>query len=318
MENEEEIRKSILSTLYLDNFTAEGEKNLEEMRIKLGVEPTKFNNLVDKMSYEGLIKAWTAGYNYIIQANGILIAEEESIPPDDIVAKNRRIRTVALDRLANVFAVHGGFADLDVMKIAEEMGISEREVFDNLQLLEDIGYVEHVAASLFKITFKGLDAVQEWQKKVSLSEMLEEITGLPHQVRGIKFQTLMREVLVRDGWQSEESVKTEHEEMDIIFSKGREYYLVECKWQKGSIEARIVRELFGKVSNRVGVHGVLFSWSGFTSGAIQQGRDYASQKIIIFFGPKDIEALIKEGKIFDDMLNSKYKAYVTRTQVEFS
>ncbi len=318
MNEDPEIRQLILKTLYLYEFTDSDQRNLDELRKNEEIESPRFHNLVDRMSHEDLIQEWTLGYNYIIKPAGIILAEEEGIPPEELVAKNRRIRTLILDLLAKVFEEKGGLADLPISRIAEQIEFSEREVADNLQLMDELGYVEHVAASTFKITFYGLESVEEWLEKVSIGDEFEEISDLKPQLRGVRFQSLVSRVLSRDGWISDESVRTEHEEMDIIFSKSREYYLVECKWEKDPIEARIVRELFGKLSNRVGVRGVLFSMSGFTSGAISQAEEYASQEIVLFFGPEDVSSLIMEGQEFDELLNTKYKSYVSLTKVKFS
>lgn len=77
--------------------------------------------------------------------------------------------------------------------------------------------------------------------------------------------------------------------MDVLFYREREYYLVECKWEKDPIEAPIVRELSGKLANRWDVRGVIASMSGFSIGAVIQAQEYAGKHIILFFGPADID-----------------------------
>jgi hypothetical protein len=113
-------------------------------------------------------------------------------------------------------------------------------------------------------------------------------------------------------------LRTDHEEIDVVFSKGREYFLVECKWENQPIGPGVVREFFGKLSNRIGVRGILISMSGFTSGSIKQVIKFASNKIILFFGPEDISKLVIEAHSFDEMLNMKYKAFVTKNEIKYS
>jgi hypothetical protein len=105
--------------------------------------------------------------------------------------------------------------------------------------------------------------------------------------------------------------------MDIIVYKEREYYLVECKWEKSPIEASIIRELYGKLGNRIGVLGMVVSMSGFAGGAIKQAEQYANEKVILFFGPQDIHSLVYETSSFEKLLNDKYQQLITRRKVIF-
>ncbi len=316
--SKDDVRKAILVALYLYEFGNEGQRNLEELRKVLDVPEIAYTNIVDKMVHDGLIKAWTAGHNYQILPAGIVAAEQEGFPPNELVTNNNQIRTKILDLLATLFDSKGRFANESIATIAAEVGVNERSAGVNLQLLSDLGYVENFAASTYKITFQGLESVEEWRGKVALSDEFGKIRDLQPHERGRKFQALVGNMLNKNGWSSEVSVRTSHEEMDVVFTKGREYYLVECKWESDPVEAPVVRELFGKLSNRVGVVGAIFSMSGFTRGAIEQAKEYASRKIIIFFGPGDFAKLVDEGQDFDEMLAIKYKAYVTRTKVEYS
>jgi len=52
------------------------------------------------------------------------------------------------------------------------------------------------------------------------------------QKRGLAFQKLFAELLRYLRWTVEESVRTPGEEIDIIISKGIEYWLLERKYQK--------------------------------------------------------------------------------------
>ena len=114
-----------------------------------------------------------------------------------------------------------------------------------------------------------------------------------------------------------EGVRTSYEEMDVIIYKAREYYLIECKWMKGPIEASVIREFYGKLSHRAGVDGIVVSMSGFTAGAVGEVKKQLHSKVILLFGPKDVEALVYENAGFEDLLNQKHQAVMTQENVLF-
>lgn len=103
----------------------------------------------------------------------------------------------------------------------------------------------------------------------------------------------------------------------MIVSRGRDFYLVECNWKKDPVGAAVIRELHGKLSNRVGVHGVCVSMSGFTCGTVEQVAKFANQKIILLFGPIDVNSMVCEDSQFDALLTEKYRALVTRQKVSY-
>jgi hypothetical protein len=117
-------------------------------------------------------------------------------------------------------------------------------------------------------------------------------------------------------WETDEGVRTSHEEMDVIVWREREYYLLECKWEKDPIEAGIVRELFGKLGNRIGVNGIVMSMSGFTKGAVKQATEYAGQRVILLFGEDGVKRMVYGVESFTDLLNTKYRQLTMREEIE--
>jgi hypothetical protein len=103
--------------------------------------------------------------------------------------------------------------------------------------------------------------------------------------------------------------------MDIVVFRGSLFYLIECKWEAEPIQASIIRELFGKLGNRANVHGLVVSMSGFTSGAVEQTKDYAGQRIILLLGPEDVRDLIEHRRTYDELIDEKHKALVTQRKV---
>ncbi len=105
--------------------------------------------------------------------------------------------------------------------------------------------------------------------------------------------------------------------MDVIVHREREYYLIECKWEKSPIEAPVIREPQGKLLNRVDVRGIVMSLPGFTAGAVSQVQEYAGSRAILLFGKKDVENLIYQRAGFEDLLSFKYNELVTRREAVY-
>lgn len=84
---------------------------------------------------------------------------------------------------------------------------------------------------------------------------------------------------------------------------------------KKPVEAKVVRSIFGKLENRVGINGIIVSMSGFSSGSTDQVKEYANKKIILLFGEEDIKKLISHDIHFDILLDEKYKALITRKEI---
>ena len=315
---QEDVKDIVLNELYVAYFQGRNSVNMHAICEELGMDTTAFWNIVDYMSQEGLIKAHTMGGNYIIRSFGIIRAEEIGIAPEEIREENQQVRTIVLDSLAAIREERGSLASKHIQSLSEELGVGVEVLANNLQVLDDLGYVEPMATGSYKITLSGLKAVQEWRERINLAEEFERISSLKPHPRGRALQKLLSRIIEKDGWLQEEGVRTFHEEMDVIVHKEREYFLIECKWEKERVQAAVVRELYGKLSNRIGVQGVLVSMSGFTSGAVKQAEDYASDRVILFFGEKDIHRLVYGRASFDALLNEKYQQLITQRKITCS
>ncbi len=316
--NQESIKAIILERAYYSFFQGRNEINLNALCDELALDKTLFWNTVDYMSHQELIKAFAMGGYYIIQSLGILSAEEQNIGLREIRSENQRLRTIILDKLAKIYEENGRFADVYIDSMSQEFRVDIYALASNLQVLEDLGYVESVANGSYRIIFKGLEAVKEWRERIGFAGEYEQISNQKPQPRGRALQKLLAKIIEKHGWLQEEGARTSHEEMDIIIHKEREYFLVECKWEKEPIEASIVRELYGKLSNRIGVLGIVISMSGFTSGAIEQAEDFASSRIILLFGRKDIENIVFQNTKFETLLDEKYQQLITRRKIIYN
>lgn len=312
------IEQLVFSNLYSHYFSGTGQFNLDKIRDELGADNTAFWNLVDRMVHDGFIRPWTAGRNYKITTRGILYAEEHNLAPEQLAKENQRLRTQALDNLGQLYEEKGRLAVSHYSGLADEVGADEKVLTYNLLLLKDTGYVDQIANGTFRITHQGIDAVADWRKRRSLADEYEGLSNLKPQPRGRALQKLFANVVERQGWSQQEGVRTSHEEMDVILFREREYYLVECKWEKNRIEAPVIRELYGKLSNRVDVRGIVVSMSGFTEGSVVQAEDYAGQRVVLLFGPNDVRALVYEQTTFSNLLNEKYRKLITQRKITYS
>lgn len=309
--SQKDAESTILRKSYQAYFRDWSAVNLHAIRDELDMAETPFWNTVDDMTHQGFVSAHTMGGNYIIRPKGIIHAEELGIAPQKLVRENQHIRTMVLDKLATVRDEKGAYADARIESMAEEFGVDKRLLAYNLEVMCDLGYVEPVAMGSYSITHSGIDAVAEWKQRTGFAEEFEYIGSLQPQPRGRALQELLARVIAGSGWSQDEGARTSHEEMDVVIHKEREYFLIECKWEKEPVQAGVVRELYGKLGNRIGVQGIVVSMSGFTSGAVTQAEDYASERVILFFGPEDVHQLIFEQAAFDDLLNEKYGQLIT-------
>jgi hypothetical protein len=318
MSLEEEVRSEVLENLYLAEFTDSGNRNLPSICERNGWEESEFHKVVQRLLHDGVIKGWTMGGNYRIEPAGIVEFESAHDSIIDVIDTNWEIREAALKRLAESFEENSASLGLHYSQIFPDTSWTDHLIVKNLQYLSDQFLVESRATGFFRITFDGIDVVTKAKELDAIGQEFEALEGLDPQRRGVQFQKLFSRILEELGWRALESVRSDSEEIDIVFSRGREYFLVECEWIKDPSEAAIVREVFGKVSNRVGVTGLVVSLSGFTTGAKAQVQKYASQKAILLFGPDDVARIVKNISEFDELLDAKYEALVLRQEVVVS
>ncbi|MBM3942461.1 MAG: restriction endonuclease [SAR202 cluster bacterium] len=316
--NEDNFESIILQELYIAYFSDKQSANLNTICENQGWNKDACWKIADSLTNRGLIRPWTMGGNFVIDAHGVIYVEDRKLVQSDIIQKNSRLRTAALDVIATDYEESFSRVGLHIEMLAQKTGFTTQDLADNLLILDKLGYVDHVGGGLFKITSLGLEAVTDLRKRREFAQEFERISTLNPQPRGRALQKLLAHVIEYQGWHQQEGVRTSNEEIDVILAHERDYFLVECKWEKDPVEASVVRELHGKLSNRSTVQGIIFSMSGFTEGAKTQVEDYANSRVICLFGPNDIKALIYSNSGFDSMLNTKDNQIITRRSVAWS
>lgn len=306
-----------MQQLYEPFFMSFDGANLRDWRDEQGFEGVAFYNLLDRMSDAGFITGGFGG-NYRITGRGAVRAEQLGVTPDELTRTNQKARNDILLALAKVYEEKGRLYSAYKWDLEKELSIAGNILTGNLRVLGELGYAEPTQNTGHRITDYGLDAVAEYKKTRGIADEFERILELAPRPRGRALQKLVARIIGQQGWEADEGARTSHEEMDVVVWREREYYLLECKWEKDPVEASVVRELFGKLGNRVGVNGIVMSMSGFTKGAAEQAEGYAGQRVILLFGEEGIRKMVYGREKFTDLLNIKYKQLAMKRKAELT
>jgi hypothetical protein len=307
----------ILQQLYEPFFMSFDGANLRDWRDDQGFDRVAFDNLLGRMSQAGFITGWSGGF-YRLTGKGAIHAEELGVTPAELNRVNQKARTDILLALAKVYDEKGRLYSVYKRDLEKELGVAGTIVTANLLVLDETGYAEPAENGHYRITGVGLDGVEQYRKTRGVADEFETISELSPRPRGRALQKLVARMIGQQGWETDEGVRTSHEEMDVVIWREREYYLLECKWEKDPIEASVIRELFGKLGNRVGVNGIVMSMSGFTKGAAEQAEGYAGQRMILLFGEDGIRRMIYGREIFMDVLSIKYRQLAMKRRADLT
>lgn len=286
-------------------------------------------DLIGNLLKEGLMQSWGRGDSYKITGSGLLYCENEALVEGNTIEHNSHERLKILEALITWYDANkdrplipaderdkellsrssGSQKSIGVhiMDLASELNRPMAQLIPHLDVLSALGYIQAIGIDLYVPTSEGRHV-----------KRYEDMRDMPsRQLRGREFQRLVADVIGQQGWTQSESVQTSNEEIDVIIHRERDYYLIECKWEKDPAEASVVGELLRKMSNRPRVDGLLLSMSGFTSGAVEQVKVSSTEHRILLFGPQDIRTLIYGEARFDSLLSDKLEALIQWRRVEF-
>lgn len=302
-----EIEQELLNNLYRHYFDAGGNCNVRELREQLGWDAQVMERVVDEMVESDVITPWTAGGNYRITAGGIIRAETTGTASSDLLRENDSIRLKVLELLLEQREQRGSMGSLHFTQIASQIATSQERLAWNLTFMEQVGLIEDFGTGS-RITRIGSDALLEHRKQESFGNEFNRISTMTPQQRGKAFEGLLARVLESQGWVGVTNARTNNEEMDLIVRRGREYYLIECKWLKKPVEAAVVHGLFGKLEKRAGSRGIVVSLTGFTGGAVEAVTELAHGRLVLLFGRVDVQSLVSGEVSLDDLLTQKFDA----------
>lgn len=311
------LRNVILCELYEAYFLADGELDLTCVRDRTGYDQNSFRRVVERMMYDGLIRSLGIGRSHKIMDLGIEAVESGNLGHDELVRQNRKAKILILKTLADVFEHEGPEVFIDYHDLAERISLDANLVWANLELLSIHVEWETVDRIAFRISPFGLNRVDGYRQFVRIIQEFEELSVMEPRSRGRALQKLLAKVFAYQGWPQFEGLRTSNEEMDIIVYRGREYYFIECKWEKGPVETEVVDKLSGKLARRPDVKGIIASMSGFSKGSIAAVQGHANTRVILLFGPRDVSSMIHGETMLESLIDDKYREFVTRQKVVF-
>jgi hypothetical protein len=302
-----ELERIILVELHKSYLVHDNYNKLKALQSGSGVSEVLFWNVVEDLKRHFYIQATGLGEVYTLTHIGRVHMEDEGLIELNVTATSRRMRREIVLALGEIYTQKGGMYGESASGLAELLNLDNEAVLDCVGVLSALGVIERYGNGRFKLTPLGISRLKYVKLQRQLEERFNDVSEMSAQPRGREFQKIFATAVERDGWKQAEGVRSSNEEMDVIVFKGREYYLVECKWHEHPVEADVIREIFGKLGNRIDVRGIAVSMSGFTTGAIKQAQDYAGQKSILCFGSASIESLMRGETTFDNLLDEKYK-----------
>ena len=308
-----ELISQLYGELYPAYFSG-GVLSINSFAREKGLDGLELQKIVAALEAEGLLT--TDGPGVSLTGIGVVHCEANGIGADKRGEYNDlRYRIIKfLEAKYNEQGLRSG-SHLDPM--AKELGVDRVKIYRQVRLLDQLGLVEGAGGGFFHLTQGGVAQAETWGAQKARNEELDRVAALDPASRGREVQKIFANALEEAGWGAAESLRTSNEEIDVFVSRGREYYLVECKWLKAPVEAAVVRELYGKIKNRAGVQGVLASMSSFTRGASEAVERYANDRLILLFGDTDVRSIIDQPANFESLLEKKIGALVMSGEVVF-
>jgi Restriction endonuclease len=274
----------------------------------------------DELERKELIKNFGECLMTKITSKGIIEVESRDFISPETLQKMKNVRYKILQALYELCIAEGIHADLGYDEFYKKSEIDEIDCSRNFDFLREMKLVTDDSSNSFKITEEGLKQFEILQKHKFFKDEFEKLSKLVEmtpQQRGKKLEFLLAEIIEFAGWNQKE-IKTSYEQIDIVIHKNREFYLIECKWEKTPSEAEVVDKLFGKLSRRAGTNGIIMSMAGFSKGSVDCVKDFTNQKLILLFGKKDIEQIVSNPNSFEELFNNKYKELVMRREVNWN
>ena len=154
------------------------------------------------------------------------------------------------------------------------------------------------------------------KRKSRLEEIRQDLNSLftmeNAQARGRKLEDVLNElfdangILVRESFsrQSEQG-KGAIEQIDGVIELDGHVYLVEMKWLKDPVGVADVSGHLVRVFNRGDCRGILISYSGYTSKAIELCKETLSQKVVVLCNLQEFVFLLENDKALDEILRAK-------------
>jgi restriction endonuclease len=317
--NDKEITPTalILEELYLFRYGETGEPDIREIGRKNSWTEEQLWRGANELESLGLVRLWNIEGKFTLTGRGAVEAERRGIAPYNLASKARKARDVVISHLSSVYRNKGYLEFVSRENLEGSTGLDHRTLMLALADCVDLTYVE-LQGSDCRLTHVGHAYREVEAKWGEIHEHYRTFAQLTPQQRGREFQVMLRKIIELDGWDCQSGLTNLNEENDILVSREREDYLVECKWDKYPVEAGAIRELQAKLTNRAGVRGIFASMSGFTSGVKEAAEEQMNFRELLLFGPADLEKFIDRTGSFSEILTQKHKHLVNKKEAGWS
>jgi len=314
VDDKEEIKKAILRRFYDGAFLAnvDFKFGLRAYAEEKGIGWELINEIYDELEEEGFFGRCYSPMVVEPSVKALVYCENNHLVDQALVDKQNEIRKRMLEAFVDVREeklspyAFGPPGDM----ICERANISRQDFDNNISILIYGDYIEQqVSMDIWRITEKGRETVKDLRRKrahLKEFENLKDLIDMNRQVRGLKFQKLLAEVIEDEGWKVKEGARPHGKENDIVITNDLiNYFLVSCKWETEPIQVAVVEHLRSRAQGMVFSTGILVSMSGFTPNSIGEVLQGRTMKEIVLFGPEDIGAVFLNEKTFPDLLYEK-------------
>jgi DNA-binding MarR family transcriptional regulator/Holliday junction resolvase-like predicted endonuclease len=350
----EQIKNDIRFALYEARLSGPTTSLTEsELARRLSLEPSVVSRhcrfLVEEWAAERGVRGREEAEQvdvYFLTNTGIDEAEEllaESTHGEDreLVRRHEQTRKALLEIVHELLerfpAPHGtGWKMTPKFRAAYEQRIQDRgldmlSADRNFDYLAESQCITNTAnffdeESCYQITSSGYSLLKEYadreaqtamqQARIMEFEELKRGTGLTPQARGHALERLLKAILEEEGWLCELNVKTRSQENDLIIHQGREYFLVEAKWEdSGKASPEYISRLRDKVMDRPWSRfGIFVSMTGYTEGVTDSIERRMSDCLILLFSSQDVEDAVYSRRRFTDILDERFYLAMSRLQ----
>lgn len=260
----------------------------------------------------------------ILTAAGVLFVERRLLYEVGAIRKSRDTRRWILAALAAHAQSNGVDEPVEASEICSRAGVTPQEFSVQTGLLGympgGLGLIAPVRAETLRATpeiFEELAFLERDAERVARFDALKAGGRLSPQKRGHELEQLLVETIEPTGWRCARNVRAAGQEEDLVLSQGRELYLASCKWESRPASVSHVRDLLSRLDERVGVGGLFFSMSGFSKPARDRAERDLNKHLVLLFGPREIERLIRGEAFFPELLDARYQLAVVHRQLRF-
>lgn len=159
--NEHEKRKMasrIIATLY-DTWAQHGHQSLNGLIDEEKWDKTLYDDVIGALQkHHGLVELHGVPNVFDLTTKGVLYAEDNGIPGEDVVVRHRAVRAHILSFLASLYDSQGSRAHAIYYDIAKGAPVlHDLDILVDVELLRDLGYIEAVSSNSYRITRDGLE-----------------------------------------------------------------------------------------------------------------------------------------------------------------